>query len=854
MKSGTPLSLSDVYRIADVAVRLGAAEYACRLCQVVVRAFPSDPRTRLLLGQALFEQGRLDEACHAADLVLELDPENVQALSAAGVAHSAAGQLNAALRAFERAYELNPGNTQVRDSLARLYTQRDGNVKELSPAPPVAVVRWRLRHDTLDDALDAVDQVLLTRPGDVRVLLARAEALWRAGRRELAEQDCRQILARHPRFLKPRLILGQILSADPKREVDGVEMLHGALAEDLGGVVAKPLFRETTFAPPTLAEAVVVALPDDLASVPAEIDAALDVLPTETGDDVEFDWRPPDEVLDPAIARAIGAVQVGTRARSVVDGSTEIKPSTDAECLLAISCRGPLVARYGFEGFQRLERRLQTVARELAFVGTRFVIAFVDDPGSMAQHELTPVWSTDPKEIKRAIDDLDRVVGQDGRGVDGILIVGGDDVVPFFHAVNPADDDDAFVLSDSPYAVAPGGSVYAPEIPIGRLPDGSGGNLNVLLRQIDTLLELRRKPSLVDVGPRIVQAGLAALGAIGLGVANSLAFGCAASSFETVAGQAFAAIAPPSLLRLSPPTIVEEFNAHWISGRRFLYFNLHGAPNTAAWYGACEPGDTDEDRGVPVALTPDRLSEADLGAPVVFSEASHGAHTVSRSVADSLALRFLSEGATAFIGSTALAYGGARSTLVGADLLARLFWTNLRDGDRIGVALQRARRQYVHHVVEQQGYLDGDDQKTLLEFVLYGDPLMPVFTVDEEIVDDVDGAVAPPLPLICNQTSPEAAARPTAPRLLRSAIQHVVSACPELAGGTVRIHRRHACLGRCEHDGHTSSAGAAQYEGTGIIVATSRKEMATSDGSQLVKIARATLSESGDLVKFVVSR
>src|SRR5579884_460377 len=279
MNSATQTRLHEILRIADVAIRLGSIDYACSLCQEVVRVFPGDLRARLLLAQALLEQGRLDDAALALDHILELDPENVAALSASGVVHSTAGQLNAALRAFERAYELNPGNSQVRDSLARLYAQRDGNVKALSPAPSVAVVRWRLRHDTLDDALDAADEFLLTHPGDVRILLARAEALWRAGRRELAEQACRELLARHPRFLKPRLILGQILSADPRREIEGVELLHRALVEDPSGVVARPLFHDGSFAPPVLAEVIEIGIPGSLGAVPPDVRAALDVLP-----------------------------------------------------------------------------------------------------------------------------------------------------------------------------------------------------------------------------------------------------------------------------------------------------------------------------------------------------------------------------------------------------------------------------------------------------------------------------------------------------------------------------------------------------------------------------------------------
>ncbi|HVC33306.1 MAG TPA: C25 family cysteine peptidase, partial [Chloroflexota bacterium] len=755
-------TLRELHRKADLAIRLGATEYAGDLCEHVLQTFPNDLRTRTLLGQAYLDQSKLDQAGRQFELVLELDPENVPALSAAGVTHSAAGQLNLAVRAFERAYELNPGNTQVRDSLLRLYSQLDGNVSALDPAPPVAVVRWQLRHGDLETALDSVNQLLMTRPGDVYVMLAQAEASWRAGWREAADRLCRQLLARYPRCLKPRFILGEILSADPARESEGVELLHGALVDDPAGLIAAALFHETSINLPALAADVFVVVPDHLLVGPSEIDAALDAFPLAGVDEAPGDWRPPGSALGarstdderdaPPRDEAPGGptTLVGVEGESSGDDAARL----GVECLLAVSCRGPLVARYGFEGFQRLERRLQTVARELAFIGTRLVIAFVDDPGSMAQHDVAPVWSTDPPEIKRAIDDLDRAVVREGRGIDGILIVGGDDVVPFFRVPNSADDDDSTILSDSLYAVLPDDSAFAPRIPIGRLPDGSGGNLSLLLRQIDTLLDVRQKPPLTDDGSKILQASRAALGAIGIGIASSLAFGYAASSWESVAGQAFSPLAPAPVLRLSPPAEADDFRPQWVAGRRLLYFNLHGASGGGSWYGhstssqsACAPR-------LPVALTVDQLSEVDLSAPVVFTEACHGANILSKSAADSLALRFLNEGATAFIGPTGACYGAAEQPLAGADLLARLFWTNLREGDRVGVALERAKGQFIREAMDAQGYLDGDDQKTLLEFTLYGDPLMPVFQAREDRSYGADeGPIELPV-VLCKRASP----------------------------------------------------------------------------------------------------
>ncbi|HEX5418251.1 MAG TPA: tetratricopeptide repeat protein, partial [Chloroflexota bacterium] len=211
------MKLNEISRRADRAVRLGAYPYASLLCERILRWFPGDARARSLLGQASLGAGDHERARQQFDLALEYDPEDATALAALGVVHSAEGRLGAAVKAFERAYDLNPANEEVRDSLARLYAERDGGPTAVPAAPPVAVARWRLRHEPLETALDAVNTLLVSQPGNVAVALARAEALWRSERFDDAERACRQILTRHPHFLKPRLILGLTLVSDARR-------------------------------------------------------------------------------------------------------------------------------------------------------------------------------------------------------------------------------------------------------------------------------------------------------------------------------------------------------------------------------------------------------------------------------------------------------------------------------------------------------------------------------------------------------------------------------------------------------------------------------------------------------------
>jgi hypothetical protein len=108
---------------------------------------------------------------------------------------------------------------------------------------------------------------------------------------------------------------------------------------------------------------------------------------------------------------------------------------------------------------------------------------------------------------------------------------------------------------------------------------------------------------------------------------------------------------------------------------------------------------------------------------VVFSEACYGAHIDGRSADQAISLTFLRAGSSSFVGSTCIAYGAIAMPLTAADLLGHTFWQLLMDGHPAGEALRRAKVYLSTEMDRRQGYLDGEDQKTLISFVLYGDPL-----------------------------------------------------------------------------------------------------------------------------------
>src|SRR5262249_19220885 len=143
---------------------------------------------------------------------------------------------------------------------------------------PVAAVRWQLRHGPLDEGLRAAGRLLQERPGDVAILLPRLEAIWRHGRTDETERAARQILARHPRFLKPRLILGYLRASREACQEEGRDILRRALAEDPGRLVADRLLRDDPFLR-DLGANVRELLPEPPITAPPEVEAALALWP-----------------------------------------------------------------------------------------------------------------------------------------------------------------------------------------------------------------------------------------------------------------------------------------------------------------------------------------------------------------------------------------------------------------------------------------------------------------------------------------------------------------------------------------------------------------------------------------------
>ncbi len=113
-------------RLANEYRKSGDYERAIEVCSVHVPQQPSYISGHIVLGQALFETGRLDEAQQAFETAIALDPENLIALRQLGDIARERGDAPSARDWYHRLLEIDPQNDAVAAHLEAL---------DASPAP-----------------------------------------------------------------------------------------------------------------------------------------------------------------------------------------------------------------------------------------------------------------------------------------------------------------------------------------------------------------------------------------------------------------------------------------------------------------------------------------------------------------------------------------------------------------------------------------------------------------------------------------------------------------------------------------------------------------------------------------------
>jgi hypothetical protein len=871
----------DLLNLLEATLTHKQPDYARQVAQRYLVDWPGDLGVQLVLARAYAAEGYVPQAVKILEGIVAADPEDFRAQRLLGEQLTALGTPAAAALAFTCAH--------IGDGLGMVPAadQPDSGTSAQPAWVAAARAAYLAEHvgdwKTAQREAQSLIGVATTSPLPSLIQLS---ALWHAGQLSLAYPLAQAFYARWPRVIAFKLCLAECLLASGDN-AQALERLHDAAAQDITGQVvarhwgeAHPYRRLWNDDPN-----VTVTFPGPL---PAPLMEALGLnrltgkvepapIKSEAhGPKTAGLPSQPEEIanIQEQLSRVAGRLAARQNARP-----NKAKASQPKYILL--SSRTRLVQAFGMDGFVSIDTMLKTLAVTSATrrlpVAARMPahVIYVDDPETLKPFGLRPINPANAWDVKTLIGKLAEQLAKQDSAIGALLIVGGPDIIPFHHLPNPTDDGDADIPSDNPYATADE-NYFVPEWPVGRLPSGAGRNPEPLLRLLRQAAgNYTKRKSLGHV-----QHWLTMLLELFMGRRSSTtaapqstlpSFGYSANIWKASSAEVYTAIGDPLALVTCPPWDANALPSEGLVPANLSYFNLHGIEDGPEWYGQRGPADPSTLPEYPVALRPTDVVNSGRAPAVVFSEACYGTNIIGKGTNDALSLRFMDCGTHAIVGSTKIAYGSVTPPLIGADLLGRYFWQNVNAGWPVGEALRQAKLQMAQEMHNRQGFLDGEDQKTLISFILFGDPLSTA--PDTRPAKNAKQRKAPALRVmpktICDKAvDAYGVSDGTSPlkELTPETVSHIKSVVAQYLPGMNDAQWRVAhTRADCSSKNHLCPTGqlsalAKSPGGASLPNPTPRRTVVTlsktirSSTHTHPHFARVTLDENGKVVKLAVSR
>lgn len=868
-----PLEREQFLTILQTAISVREYRYAREAALAWLAVFPGDLTVSLLYAQIMLGDERPKPVLPVLEQLCLADPENLPALESY---YQALQMLHQPVKSDLKASLLALGSTLVK------------HTKDTAWGTELAAVRLALKEDDPEKAMELFQNVLGNRQHISLVGVTHLQIL--EGLTDTPAIIKQKLGAfyheKWPDCLQVTLLLADWLM-DSGEFDQAVGLLHEAAGHDISAQVVERLWGSDhpyqSLWPETLEATIEIPVPAAVAAIfgwnqiparlPVREPAAAETQKIQAGkqspESVPSRLNNEAETLKP-IQEELERIakRLHQPGLTHTDGRFPV--------YVVFSSQRGLEKQYGPDGakavISQMHQLVDLIQMDKKTNGNKNWQAglfLADDPENQARLGIEPATSDDAWRLKLALADLDAALARHGEMIGALLIVGGPEVIPFHHLPNPVDDTDCDVPSDNPYATRDE-NYFIPEWAVGRLPGGNSSDPTLLIQQLKQIVHQHSKVvAPMSLTARIWQqlrAWLRPTRFIPGWVDKNYSFGYTAAVWRKAAYQVYAPIGRPIDMWVSPE-LTQKPNGKISSLERSLplamlgYFNLHGMADAPEWLGQRDPLDGKDGPDYPTALRPEDLSGEVNGLTtpkIVFTEACFGAHIINKNTSESIALKFLEAGTTALVGSTCMAYGSINEQLTAADMLGQGFWIHLQNGLVAGEALRRAKIQMARDLQENQGYLDGMDQKTLISFVLYGDPLaQPIQTkrtsksIQRAIkpvnlvktVCDLDGEIDPDTGLSKKE---------------KDYIRHVVARyLPGMHDASVDVRSQQATCQQCDKNcptGHLRSKHVLPAEppnGRRLVILSK-----TIAGSHQLhtQIARMTLDPDGKLIKLVVSR
>ncbi|UCD98704.1 MAG: hypothetical protein JSV42_17430 [Chloroflexota bacterium] len=908
----TLTSRADFLQLLDAAMFSGSIRFARQISLTWLAYYPGDLPVRLKYCQLLAKAGQIEQAIQQLTDLSQADPEY--------------------LDAWIQLANLLQGNAQIQASTDNAFSISDcqsvicalgGKINVSAPLPSwsnfVLQSRIALARDEIELAEENIHQVLVVDPLPPIMAVIHLAIMKGAELPSIAIQNLAEFYRqRFPKTIAPVLYLAESLmdGGEPER---AVALLHRAASLDVTGQVALRIWGSDNpyqnLWPDKLEAPVNIPIPAPVAALfgwnrlPQQASSSNFVVKqSETGGkdlsnrcEIRSNQKP--GIISPAVIhlgepnqRIPVAVKPGALSNqgepvpeSLISIQTELervaakinrRPLAQKDgrfpIYVVFTAKSGLSAQYGTKHLDQLDREMKRVVSSIsARQDWGSILVYADDPSCMSAFDLNPVSPKDPWSLKLVIADLDKFLRQKGAMIGALLIVGGPEIVPYHNLPNPVDDVDFEVPSDNPYATRDE-NYFIPEWPVGRLPGGIQDDPESLiygLRQIsDHHARLGRKRNWLQRWWDRIQFRrfLSTNG-------NKSSWGYSAAIWRRASLSVFRPIGAPHTLYVSPPvqSTVElgDRKNGFYPFAKLGYFNLHGLEDSGNWYGQRDPSEPSELPDYPVALRPQDVTNNGHAPRVVFSEACYGANIVGKNREEALSLTFLASGSQTVVGSTCTSYGSITPPLIAADLLGHAFWKFLRDGYPAGEALRRAKIHLAKEMHQRQGYLDGEDQKTLISFLLLGDPLAQ-FTEIKDNSKTIMRAMRAPgvVNTVCDRNGNCQELRkniphplydnPPIPSKTLAQVKSIVEQyLPGMTDANVQCTRSHAtCSGEghtCPTSLHSPKAKNQKIPEHNVVTLSKHVEQSnTENGATQIHhhYARVTIDDNGKIIKLAVSR
>ncbi len=875
--------------LIDTAFLAGRADYAKHTANDWLAVWPGDLEVQLLIARAEMEQGQFREVIQRLNTVLSIDPECNQAYEL----------MASSLRTIGEVVK-----SRIYEACAKALRGEELNSQE-APAWVIQVqlALKALARGDIKTAIPAAQVALTADPDLALPTLVALNASRAAGNPSAVASLAKTGLERWPNCVHFLLIIANDLLLEEKID-QGVAYIHQAVSHDTSGRIAKdvlgndhpyhnlwPEEQSADLSRPIPAD-IAAFLGDNRLSSSASVEKKIvDSSPDTERDTGTVISTMGDEPTAKSEAHAADSLPEpepweSFRGPSTGDPQESVEKSFSEESLIEIeqdfrrlasrlksrqrvrdedgrspvyvvlSSHTRLQQSFGEDGYLRVNDAVlslvEAIRRRPGWTAYRI---YPDDPSTLDAFDISPCDPGNAWEIKLRIADLDQSLAKRGEMIGALLIVGGNGIVPFHLLPNPTDDDDDVVPSDNPYA-ATDENYFAPEWPVGRIPFDE--DLDELITQLDrSTRDHRQTNRSMGLFQRLNLWLFRRFTRIFSG--DKRVLGYTASIWRKASFSVFKTIGDPRAMITSPPTEANRLPSVVMGPARLSYYNLHGLEDAPEWYGQRDPLRDDSILGeFPVALRPQDVVNSGRAPKVVFTEACYGANSMAKTTESALSLKFLSSGSRAIVGSTKISYGSITPPLIAADLLGRIFWLNLNQKLPVGEALRRAKLKLATEMHRRQGFLDGEDQKTLISFVLYGDPLFTPSNIasmpgEKSVIRRTSRPKT--MKTVCALGECDISPDKMKPGSLKKVKLIVSQYLPGMQDATCKIHPQHFHCSGEDHTCPTMQMGAKSQasSASGSTIITLSKHILDGDLSH-PHFARITLDASGKVTKLAVSR